>query len=631
MKQKLKKVSLVILVLFTTVFGIMFAKVSPVSAATTRLYINPPSIIDPTKTPSSTFTVNCTVQDVTNLWNWQVKVYFSPSILECTNAIIPSGSPFAFPIQPTPIIDNVEGYVMLGASKIGATPGVSGSGVLAVIEFHVKGVGMSGINYSKPYGESTFLKDNTMTLITPVNVEDGFFSNWVPPPPAKLYVNPPRVVDPTLTPCNEFNVTISIINATSLHAWDLNLYYNTTILTATNVFEGDFLKSGGITEFMSEIQNDFNATHGLIRMSCTLSNSAEVSGNGVLAIITFHVENYGDTPITIANDVLYDSMGNLLPHNTFHGYFNNLLIAKISVDPSEIIDPKYVPSTTFEINITLDDADSMKICKFNFTYNTDVLDFVGYSIYKVNDQIPSTKVIQDEEAGFIWFNLTYPSSITTFVPVPLVRIELHVAAFGSSPLNLTDTSLTGPFGQPIVHEAHHGFFAAITRDVAVIDIALSTTLPYRGWLVYINVTVQNKGDLAETFDVKAYYNSTLISTIPVVNLPSHENTTITFTWNTSSVPACNHYTISAEAMPVPYETSLVDNSLTDGTVKVRYPGDINNDGMITMDDIGLIAMAYATAPGHPRWNPQADINQDGIVDIMDIGLTALNYGKGCPP
>jgi hypothetical protein len=635
MERNSKNLSLALLTLSMTLFSLIVIRISPVWGAQTRLYIVPPSIVDASKGPGTLFSVNATLQNVTNLWNWQVNVTFNPSIINCTDAWIPPESPFAFPLQPGAVIDDVAGWVMLGASKLGATPGVNGSGVLAVIDFQVLSRGVSAINFSKPYGPVTFLKDNKMALITPVTVEDGLFNNWIAPPPAKLYINPPSVVDPALTPGNQFDVNVSVINATSLYTWELKVAYNNSIVTGINVVEGEFLKSGGTTVFMYDILNNFNATHGLINMNCTLGSGLGVTGNGVLATITFHVEDLGGTPITISDDVLLDSMSNILPHHTFNGYFNNILMAKLSVEPAEIIGPQYVPCTTFDINITLNDAENLMACQLNLTYNSVPLNFIGISFYKVNNQTASAKIIQDQDAGFVWIKLTYPNPVTTHTPVPLVKIEFHVEALGTSPLNLNDTSLTDPIGKPIAHDVYNGYFASIIADVGVTGIKITTygdqyIIPYRGWCVYINVTVENDGNMNQTFDVKTYYNDThLIGIISVVDLPPNQNTTITFVWNTSTVAACNHYTISAEATPVPYETNLANNYLTDGSVKVRYPGDVNNDGTVTMDDIGLIALAYGKAPGHEGWNPEADINQDGVVDLTDLGLAAINFGKGC--
>ena len=54
-------------------------------------------------------------------------------------------------------------------------------------------------------------------------------------------------------------------------------------------------------------------------------------------------------------------------------------------------------------------------------------------------------------------------------------------------------------------------------------------------------------------------------------------------------------------------------------------GDVNNDGMVNMIDIGIVASAFGSFPGHPRWNPEADINQDEIIDLRDVAIVAQNF------
>jgi hypothetical protein len=55
--------------------------------------------------------------------------------------------------------------------------------------------------------------------------------------------------------------------------------------------------------------------------------------------------------------------------------------------------------------------------------------------------------------------------------------------------------------------------------------------------------------------------------------------------------------------------------------------DVNRDGKVDLRDISLVAIAFGSYPGHPRWNLIADLNQDGKIDLRDIALVAKNFGK----
>jgi len=110
----------------------------------------------------------------------------------------------------------------------------------------------------------------------------------------------------------------------------------------------------------------------------------------------------------------------------------------------------------------------------------------------------------------------------------------------------------------------------IVHDVAVISVVPSTTEVFTCHVVNVTVVVKNEGNVTETFDVSAYYDSVLIGTAPVISLPPGVERTLTFGWSTSCVPE-GVYTLSAVANTVPGETDVEDNSFVDGTVRVKYP------------------------------------------------------------
>ena len=173
------------------------------------------------------------------------------------------------------------------------------------------------------------------------------------------------------------------------------------------------------------------------------------------------------------------------------------------------------------------------------------------------------------------------------------------------------------------------------RDVAIESVVPSRNWVYTGAAVNITVTAKNVGETTESFDVKAYYDSNLLGTYSVINLSPATEITIIFAWNTSSLAPCHNYTITGEATTIPFEYNTTNNILVDGTVKIRIVGDINGDGRVNMQDIGIVAASFGSYPGHPRWNPDADITgiqylvPDGVVNMQDVALVARNFGKTC--
>jgi hypothetical protein len=55
--------------------------------------------------------------------------------------------------------------------------------------------------------------------------------------------------------------------------------------------------------------------------------------------------------------------------------------------------------------------------------------------------------------------------------------------------------------------------------------------------------------------------------------------------------------------------------------------DLNMDGRVNIQDITLVAIAYGSKPGDPKWNLMADLDKNGVINILDIALVARDYGK----
>jgi len=174
-------------------------------------------------------------------------------------------------------------------------------------------------------------------------------------------------------------------------------------------------------------------------------------------------------------------------------------------------------------------------------------------------------------------------------------------------------------------------------DVAVTSVVPDRTWVYQGFSANINVTVLNKGDFAENVNVTLYYNITTSEMIGTQNatIPTGENRTLSFVWDTMSVPYCHNYTITAVAT-IPLDNNPADNTLACGRIKVRIMGDLNGDDVVDGSDVALAAWSFGSyCPNYlylgsqpsARWNLDADINGDGVVDGSDLILVARNFGK----
>jgi len=588
------------------------------------------------KAVGDTFLINVTVTDVQDLFAWQIKVTWDPELLEFVERILPPDHVFAGKSYlETPVITE-PGVIAYGITLGPGQKSVNvARGTLVQLKLKIiKGVypGQKvkcNIEFIE-LGDNTFLLNTIggVIPITPINAQYEYSAPWVPPPPATISITPQRVVDPSLTPGKNFNISLDIKGATQVNKWKASIIYNKTIIDVSAVYEGNFLKSAGTTQFEYTLTT-YNASFNMLQMECSLANGLSANGDGELAKITFQVNGEGSTSIVIMNAELLNPIGTNLPFTLVNGYFSNTLIAKLSIEPNETRGPEYTPGATFRINVTLSAVENLKTCTFNLTYNPTILQEIDITIPPVAGQTPVKKLIVDDIQGYIYASLTYQNGITVYGSTPIMKIVFQVQSLGVTPINLTQTSMLNINGQPITHEVYHGIFIGLIRDVAIINLYPDISIAYQGWLVKISLTVKNKGNLTETFEVKLYANTTLIAVTNVTDLPPENELNITLTWNTTASQACRFYKIRAEIPPVPYELNTADNTYEDGGVKIRLMGDVDGNGIVNMTDIVTIIQHFRTYVGHPSWDPLLDLDRNLMVDLRDVVKAILNFLKTC--
>jgi hypothetical protein len=177
----------------------------------------------------------------------------------------------------------------------------------------------------------------------------------------------------------------------------------------------------------------------------------------------------------------------------------------------------------------------------------------AYYDYMLIEALPITLLPHSYAVLNFTFNTTSvaPANYTITVVIPYVINEA----------DLTDNVFVDgiveikPKLPPIIH------------DVAIVDVKISNNSLYIGDLLYINVSVANKGTTTETFNVETYYDSLLIKTLEVNALAPDTQVTLIFVWNTSSVPE-GFYQINALA-PLPDDVNVLDNTFIDGVVQIK--------------------------------------------------------------
>jgi len=114
-----------------------------------------------------------------------------------------------------------------------------------------------------------------------------------------------------------FTVNVTISDVYDLYGWQFRLNWTAGLIDIVNVTEGSFLKLGGGTYFYWAV----NATAGRMVADCTLlGNVPGVSGNGTLATITFNVKGAGESPLTLWDVALLDSLEQSITCQVVGGY-----------------------------------------------------------------------------------------------------------------------------------------------------------------------------------------------------------------------------------------------------------------------------------------------------------------------
>jgi hypothetical protein len=166
--------------------------------------------------------------------------------------------------------------------------------------------------------------------------------------------------------------------------------------------------------------------------------------------------------------------------------------------------------------------------------------------------------------------------------------------------------------------------ALVNHDVAITDISLYRSVVSNRTVTSMNVTVQNQGDVQETFTIILSYNSTAFGS-QMITVSNGSSITLSFSWNTTGVSLGN-YTIAAAVDQLPGETDTTDNSQST-QVQVSILGDINGDGRVDMKDVSKLAQAFVVSPTSPKWESNGDLDENKIIDMKDISSVAKHFSE----
>jgi PKD repeat protein len=415
-------------------------------------------------------------------------------------------------------------------------------------------------------------------------------------------------------PKENFNVSITVANVVDLHSYEVNLTWpgaRYPILEVTSVQSGGFLSPEDFEYHIANYQG-----YVWIKSSRLVREGA--SGNGTLAIITFHVNDTmtGNCTLTISNSLLKNSNNASIPHTPNDGcFYTRKPVANFTYSMYPSINKPICFNATTSYDPDNDTGPTRGIANYTWDFGdsnvTNTSDPIISHIYQTNMTYNVTLTVTESDEGLTW-------NFTCQVPV-----------------------------------------AYYIHDVAIIDVEPppfqfdETTGEYEtAGMLPINITVINYGTFpGETFNVTVYaMNANLtieIGTITARSLQPGVPQNLTFNlyaylWNhtyrygdplwdaTYGLPK-GSYTIIANVtwMESGIESDINpsnNNCTCNYPVRVYLAGDVDHDNKTDMKDIGWICRAYGSKTGDLKYNPNYDINCDGKIDMIDIGWACKHYG-----
>jgi len=292
----------------------------------------------------------------------------------------------------------------------------------------------------------------------------------------------------------------------------------------------------------NELGIDFDQSYGNTIVGNTISYSESV---GVSLFFsggnTFHHNNFMNNTIQVSLENAVNNNWDKGAEGNYWSDYNGTgpyVIDENNQDSYPLVNP-------YDETKPIADAgpDQLVVNGTNVTFNgSGSTDNLGIANYTWTFTDNNTQVLTGVNANYTFFN------------VGNFSVTLNVSDYSGNwdtdkmGVNVTETKLI--------------------RDVAVTSVKPFPTTVTTGDFLLVNVTVANKGNVSESFDLTVYYDSSVVGIENVTSLASEANRTLSFNWNTVGVPGGN-YTIKAMASIVPGETYTEDNQLTSDKVTIN--------------------------------------------------------------
>jgi hypothetical protein len=405
-------------------------------------------------------------------------------------------------------------------------------------------------------------------------------------PATTVYINPKDFVDLTLTAGRSFYINISVSDASDVWGYQAALAYNKSILTATNFSSFDpfttaypnVIDDSGVEKLRPTLNGRFSNWTG------TYAAWADVTADGDTTYV--YAGNTGLTQTSALTNsrvkAAWDKIQKIIV----------VFVAQQTSGDENLVPVLWTGNRLF--NGSAVTPSTVAYTEYTYTWDKSPVSNSAWSWAELDaleaglrteqngatfdGQVRVTQLFVEvyHEAGFLSVSYSKPFGVNTGETgsFPLVRVGFNVDAEGTSILDLHNTKLSTPAGGEITHDEVDGSFTNVNiHDLVVTSVTPSKNrIATAGESLTLDVTVANPGDFNETFYVTLTYDGNLIDNQTGIFLDIDQNTTLTFTWDTTGL-ADAEYTVRAQAI-LSVLDNYPDNNILDAKVRIGVIRDV---------------------------------------------------------
>ncbi len=172
----------------------------------------------------------------------------------------------------------------------------------------------------------------------------------------------------------QFTLDILVTPGQAIAGAQCNVSFDSSLITADLVTEGDLLSQGGAGTFFLEGTID-NMAGTITGMAAAITEAATVSDEGVFATITFTADaTNGDTPITLSNVIVADASGDPVAIEVSDGSVTvEAPEVSVTIDaPDEV-----AAGSDFVARVNIDEVTGLDAYQFDVTYDPSVIEIIG--------------------------------------------------------------------------------------------------------------------------------------------------------------------------------------------------------------------------------------------------------------